>query len=53
MAQSKDITDYSTEGDGTLRYDGQPVASRVQLQPLDAAESASLLWLIQLPQALR
>ena len=53
VAQSKDITDYSTDGDGKLRYDGQPVASRVQLQPLDAAESASLLWLIQLPQALR
>ncbi|MFL1809278.1 esterase-like activity of phytase family protein [Plesiomonas shigelloides] len=52
-ANTKKITDYQVNEQGKLNVDGKPVATTLELHPLEQPESLSELWVITLPEALR
>ncbi len=52
QGDKKDMDDYNVDGKGHLTLDGQPVASKIGIKPLEKPDSQNDLWVIKLDKPL-
>ncbi|EOC0210730.1 esterase-like activity of phytase family protein, partial [Cronobacter dublinensis] len=52
QGDKKEMDDYNVDGKGHLTLDGQPVASKIGIKPLEKPASQNELWVIKLDKPL-